>query len=136
MLFGHLAISALAHRYLRVDFAPVMAAAVAPDAVDKALCQGLHIFDSGRLWGHSLLGLVLTTALVRVVWGRRAARGWFVGYLAHLLADTGGDVPWLYPWTRYNLEPSPGLEDILKDKVSNSAEMGLEIALVLWAVVA
>ena len=134
MLFGHLAISALAYRYLKADFVPVMAAAVAPDAADKLLCQGLHIFDSGRMWGHTLLGLVLTTGMVRAVWGRRAARGWFVGYLGHLLADTGGDVPWLYPFVHYDLAPSPGLWEILEEKVANPAAMGLEVALVIWAV--
>ena len=35
------AVSALAHRYLKAEFAPVMVAAVAPDVVDKLLCQVL-----------------------------------------------------------------------------------------------
>ena len=136
MLFGHLAISALAHRYLKAEFAPVMVAAVAPDVVDKLLCQVLHVFDSGRMLGHTLLGLALTTVVVRVIWGREAAWGWSVGYLAHLVADMGGDVPWLFPFVQYDLAPSAGLWEILLKKLSHPSEMTLEIALAIWAVVA
>lgn len=136
MLFGHLAVSALAHRYLKADLAPVMVAAVAPDAVDKLLCQGLHIFDSGRMWGHTLIGLALTTVLVRVIWGREVAWGWAVGYLGHLVADIGGDVPWLYPVVQYDLDASPGLWEILLRKLTDPTGMVLELALTVWAVVA
>ena len=136
MLFGHLAVSALAHRYLKVEFAPVMAAAFAPDVVDKTLCQVLHVFDSGRMLGHTLLGLALTTVLVRVIWGREAALGWSVGYLAHLVADVGGDVPWLLPFVRYDLSPSAGLWEILLKKLNDPASMALEVALTIWAVAA
>lgn len=136
MLFGHLAVSALAHRYLKADVLPVMVAAVVPDAVDKLLCQGLHIFDSGRMLGHTLLGLALTTMLVRVIWGREAAWGWSVGYLAHLVADVGGDVPWLFPFVQYELKPSPGLWEILLRKLTDPTGMVLEVALSIWAVAA
>lgn len=136
MLFGHVAVSALAHRYLKVEFAPVMVAAVAPDVVDKTLCQVLHVFDSGRMLGHTLLGLAVSTLLVRVIWGRAAALGWSVGYLGHLVADLGGDVPWLFPFAPYDVEPSGGLWEILLRKLRNPSEMVFEAALTIWAVVA
>jgi len=119
MLFGHLAVSALAHRYLKVEFVPVMAAALAPDVVDKTLCQVLHVFDSGRMWGHTLLGLALTTVLVRVIWGREAALGWSVGYLGHLIGDMGGDMPSLFPFIQYDCNPSPSFWENLINKMFN-----------------
>ena len=74
--------------------------------------------------GHTLLGLALTTVLVRVIWGREAAWGWSVGYLAHLVADIGGDVPWLFPFVQYDLTPSAGLWEILLKKLSDPYRNG------------
>ena len=89
MLAGHLGVSVLAHRYLKADLVPVVVAGVIPDVVDKALCQGLHLLPNGRMWGHTLLGLAVSTVLVRLLWGRQTAWSWAVGYLGHLVADLG-----------------------------------------------
>ena len=37
MIIGHVAVSALAHRYLKADLIPVMAAAAIPDVVDVSV---------------------------------------------------------------------------------------------------
>lgn len=136
MLVGHLGVSVLAHRYLKVDLVPVVVAGVIPDVVDKTLCQGLHIFPSGRMWGHTLLGLAVSTVIVRLLWGRQTAWGWAVGYFGHLVGDLGGQVPWLYPFVQYDFEPSPGFWEILRRRFEQPAGIGLELALLGWAALA
>lgn len=137
MLFGHVAVSVLQHRYLKVDFAPVVVAGVFPDLMDKTLCQVLHLTPSGRTFGHSLAGLALSAGVVGLIWGRRAAQSWALGYLAHLLCDAGGFVPWLYPFVRYEFPPhSPGLLEIVRQALANPATIGPDLALSAWAVCA
>ncbi|HQE93179.1 MAG TPA: metal-dependent hydrolase [Anaerolineae bacterium] len=136
MLAGHLGVSVLAHRYLHADLVPVVVAGVIPDVVDKALCQGWHLMPSGRMWGHTLLGLAVSTVIVRLLWGRQSAWSWAVGYLGHLVADLGGQVPWLYPFVQYDFELSPGLWEILWRKLQNPVEIGLELVLLGWAALA
>ena len=106
MLFGHFAISALIHRYLRVDLPATVIGGIFPDIVDKTLCQGLHITPSGRMYGHTLLGLFTTTTAMLILFGRKKATAWGLGYLGHLLGDSGGFVPWFYPFTTYYFRPS------------------------------
>jgi hypothetical protein len=136
MLAGHLGVSVLAHRYLKADLVPVVVAGVFPDVVDKTLCQGLHILPSGRMWGHTLLGLAVSTFIVRLLWGRQTAWSWAVGYLGHLVGDLGGQVPWLYPFVQYDFEPSPGFWEILRRRLEHPAEIGLELVLIGWAALA
>ena len=136
MLAGHLGVSVLTHRYLKADLVPVVVAGVIPDVVDKTLCQGLHIFPSGRMWGHTLLGLAVSTLFVWLLWGRQSAWSWATGYLGHLVGDFGGQVPWLYPFVQYDFEPSPGFWEILRRRLEHPAEIGLELALLGWAALA
>jgi hypothetical protein len=135
MILGHLAVSALLHRYLEVDLAPTVAGGLFPDAVDKTLCQVLRLTPSGRMFGHSLASLALSTAVVRAFWGRRAGRGWAAGYLGHLVGDLPTAVPWLYPFASYEFpERSPGMWEILRQALSNPLRLGLEMALSVWAI--
>ena len=137
MLFGHLAVSVLQHRYLKVDLKPVVAAEVFPDVVDKTLCQVLHLTPSGRMFGHTLAGLIFSTAVVGLIWGRRAAWSWALGYLGHLLGDAGGFVPWLYPFAQYDFSrDSSGLFEIIRRTLANRAALRLELALFVWAICA
>ncbi|MBN1877551.1 MAG: metal-dependent hydrolase [Anaerolineae bacterium] len=136
MLFGHLAVSALAHRYLKVEFVPVMVAGVFPDIVDKTLCQGLHWLPSGRMLGHTLLAFAFSTAVVGLIWGKRTAWSWAVGYLGHLLGDAYSEVPWFYPFVSYTFKPSPDLWENLLKTLLNPVQMTVEILLTIWAVVA
>lgn len=135
MILGHLAISALLHRYLDLDLGPVMVGGVFPDLTDKLLCQVLHITPSGRMYGHTLLGVALTTPLVRKIWGARTARAWAIGYLGHLVGDVDGFVPWLYPLVEYDFRRAEiGLFDIVLRAMRNSLRVVVESSLLVWAV--
>lgn len=134
MLFGHLAVSALEHRYVKAEFVPVMAAAVVPDAIDKVLHYVLGQTDSGRLWGHTLLGVVVSSALIWVIFGRRCAASWCLGYLSHLVCDVGAVVPWLYPFVTYEFPPAYGFKTTFWMGLTNSPRILIEVALSLWAI--
>ncbi|NBD35898.1 MAG: hypothetical protein GVY30_07850 [Chloroflexi bacterium] len=136
MIFGHLALSALEHRYLDADLVPVMVAGLAPDLVDKTACQILRATPSGRMWGHTLIGLALSTLLIDLLWGKRAARSWALGYLGHLLGDLNGLLPWFYPFVSYDFKPSPSIWRVLRDFLRNPVRLSGEIALTIWAIVA
>lgn len=133
MIIGHLGISTLLHQYAKTDLAPVMIGGMMPDIVDKTLCQILRLTPSGRMAGHTLLGLALSTGLVALIGGKRAAWGWALGYLGHLVADIGGGVPWLYPFARYNFPPSLGLWETLMRKFSHPLTLVPELLLCAWA---
>jgi hypothetical protein len=135
MVFGHLAISVLQHCYLKADLAPAIAGGIFPDVMDKTLCQVLHLTPSGRMFGHTLVGLAASTAVVGLLRGRRVARSWALGYLGHLLGDMGDFVPWLYPLVRYDFSRgSPGLLDALRRAIGDPILIGSELALSAWAV--
>ena len=137
MLFGHLAVSFLLHRYTGTDLAPTVAGGLFPDVLDKTLCQVLHLTPSGRMYGHTLLSLGLSTMAVRAIWGRRAARAWALGYVGHLLGDLGGPIPWLYPFVSYDFSRlSPSLQEIVRQALERPREMTLEGTLFLWSVCA
>ncbi len=133
MIFGHLAISVLQHRYFKATLAPVMIAGMAPDIVDKTLCQVLRLTPSGRMAGHTLLGLAISAGFVALVWGKRAAWSWALGYLGHLVADAGGEVPWFYPFAHYDFHPSPGLWATLMRKLNEPLTLLPELLLCIWA---
>jgi hypothetical protein len=135
MIIGHLAVSALLHRYLKADLVPAVAGGIAPDVVDKTLCQVLHWLPNGRMYAHTLLGMGLSTLLVGLIWGRYRAYSWALGYLGHLAGDLGGTVPWAYPLLKYDFsKPSPGLWQIVRRALSDRVEVGIESALLIWAV--
>ena len=134
MILGHLAVSALLHRYLEADLRPAIAAGLFPDVVDKLLCQVLRLTPSGRMYAHTLLAVALSTAIVRKTYGRRTARAWALGYLGHLVADVEGDIPWLYPFRAYDFSGSePGLFQIVRQAIRRPVEVGFESALLVWA---
>lgn len=135
MLFGHLAVSALLHRYLKADLTPVVAGGVFPDVVDKPQCHIFHLTPNGRRVGHTLLGLALSTLVMGVIRGRRTAWSWAAGYLGHLLCDTGNLVPWLYPIVVYDFSRSSfSLLRILRRMVTRPNP--LELMLSVWAIYA
>jgi hypothetical protein len=134
MLFGHLAVSALLHRYLKADLSTVMVAGVFPDVVDKTLCRVLHLTPSGRMFGHTLLSLGLSTAAVGLIRGRRAAWSWALGYLGHLVSDADGFVPWLYPFAPHDFHKSTfGPWETWRRILMNPQKLGEELALSAWA---
>ena len=134
MLFGHLAVSALLHHYLDADLKSVVAGGLFPDVVDKTLCQILRLTPSGRMYAHTLLAVTLSTTAVSALCGKRAGQGWAMGYLGHLAADAGGDLPLFFPFKEYEFSGSePGLFQIVRKAMRDKARMGVELALVAWA---
>ena len=129
MLIGHIGIALLQHCYLDAELAPVMAGALFPDALDKTVCQVLQLTRSGRMWGHTALGVVASTVLVGVLAGRRTARDWLLGYLGHLLADSEGPIPWWYPFKTYTFKQSDGLVEIFLHFAENQTDVMLEFTL-------
>ena len=107
MIFGHFAVSALIHRYTKADLRSTLVGGVFPDVVDKALCYGLKLTPSNRMYAHTLLSLGLTSVMIRLLLGPRVALGWALGYLGHLLADSSGFVPWFYPFSSYRFYRGP-----------------------------
>ena len=58
-----------------------------------------------------------------------------MGYLAHLMADADGFVPWLYPFVQYDFSQSePGVMGILRLLLTDPIKMSTELALSAWAV--
>jgi hypothetical protein len=132
MIFGHLAVSALEHRYVKVEFVPVMAAAVLPDGVDKVSHYVLGQAENGRLWGHTLIGVFASTLIVLLFWGKRSALSWMLGYLSHLVCDIGGVVPLLHPFMKYEFSPAYDFKTTLGMGLSNYPRLVLELALSIW----
>lgn len=136
MIIGHLAISALEHRYLKAKLGPALVGGLFPDLVDKSLHHVMNITPSGRMYAHTFVGLLASTIAVRLVADKSTARSWALGYLGHLLADSGGGLPWWYPFQSYTFEPSPHIDEILKRFLNDRTELALELALLVWAVIA
>ena len=133
MIIGHLAVSALEHRYLKADFVPVMAAAVLPDVVDKVSHYVFDQGENGRLWGHTLIGVLGSTLVVLLIWGKRPAASWALGYVSHLICDIGGVVPLLHPFMKYEFPPSYDFVTTLEMGLGNYQRLAMEIALSIWA---
>jgi hypothetical protein len=133
MLIGHVAISLLERRYLGTELGPTLVGGLFPDILDKGLYYVLRATPSGRMWGHTLLSFALSTAVVRVGAGRKAARSWAAGYAGHLAADLEGDVPLFYPFAHYDFRPSPDLSTILERFFKDRREVAVELALLAWA---
>jgi LexA-binding, inner membrane-associated putative hydrolase len=136
MLIGHIGIALLQHRYLDAGFKPAIAGSLFPDALDKTLCQVLRLTPSGRMWGHTALSAVISTVAVRALTGKRTARDWFLGYLGHLLADSGGPIPWWYPFRTYTFDPSPDFAEIFRRFAENQTDAILEFALLALGLLA
>ena len=134
MLFGHLAISGLLHHYLGADFKAVMAGGLFPDVVDKSLCQVLRVTPSGRMYAHTLFGAAVSTGIVSLIWGRRTARAWALGYLGHLAGDGPWKLPLLLPFKRYEFEGNElNIFQIMLLAVTDKVRMGAEFVLLVWA---
>ncbi len=134
MLFGHLAVAALQHRYTKSALVPVTAAAVFPDAVDKVAHYVLGYNATGRMWGHTLIAAGLTSLVVLRLFGRHNAASWALGYLSHLLFDIEGTVPWLAPFVTYEFAPHRGFFEALWGNLTRPMIV-VEIALAVWATI-
>jgi len=143
MIFpGHVAAADLAGRAFKVDRRGSLAACMFPDLVDKPVRWLFHLAPNDRIPAHTLPFWFLTTVLVRLLAGRRLARGWLVGYGAHLACDqlnaslNPGRIYPLWPFVHYEMHEGPtGLKSSLAD--FSPASLALEasvtvFALLLW----
>jgi len=142
ILPGHIAAAYLAARALGTDQRAGMAACMFPDLVDKPVRWLLRVTPNDRIPAHTLLACLVTYAGVRLLFGRRAARGWLVGLGAHLLCDQAnaylnpGRLYLWWPFKRYQMHTGPtGLSSSLND--FSPASLLLEggvvgLALVVW----
>ncbi len=132
MVLGHLAFpTIIKHYFPGVKSGPLYAGSLFPDVLDKSL-HSARLRRNGRSLAHTLLTFILTTIGVRLVWGPEYARSWAAGYLGHLICDSDGEIPWLYPFATYEFYPS---ERNLWQKIKRwLTELNpLEIVLVIWS---
>jgi hypothetical protein len=122
ILPGHIAAAGLAGKVFRADLRGSLAASMFPDLIDKPLRWLFGRTPNDRIPAHTLLGWLLSTALARLLLGRRFARGWLVGYASHLLADqvnaylNPGRIYFWWPFGRYEMHVGPtGLKSSLAD---------------------
>lgn len=134
MIIGHLAFPAiLRHYFPELEAAPLYAGSLFPDVMDKGL-HSLELALNGRSIAHTLFSLITTTTIIAIFLGKKLARSWAIGYLGHLICDSGGDVPWLYPFTTYTYRiSSRNLWQKIKRWLTNPNPF--EIILTLWAMV-
>lgn len=133
MFLGHFAVPLIARHYFpgRVEMPALLAGSIAPDVVDKSLQQAGFAISS-RSFAHTLLGLAASCMLVWAGFGRAAAVNWTAGYLAHLVCDAGGNVPWFYPFAAYHFRRS---DRTLLEKLRTARPGVVELLLLVWAAV-
>ncbi|MEW5959072.1 MAG: metal-dependent hydrolase [Chloroflexota bacterium] len=121
---GHLTVALAQYRLLfyrrrrKEILLPLLLASLFPDVVDKVVGYGFRLMPNGRHYAHNIFGLAGFSTLVTLIWGRAAGLAWFVGYLGHLLADSEGLVPWLFPLRTYPFRQgrlSVDLRQLLKE---------------------
>ena len=106
---GHVSISYLLARSMRLNVGICLVSGLSPDLFDKAMKYILHVYPYGRVIMHSLLGVFVASLVIFLLKGKGWGVSWFVGHLGHLVADFAGDlftpgapfVPWLFPFQEY-----------------------------------
>ncbi len=138
ILPGHVAAASLVSLALGTDLRSTLAVSMFPDMIDKPVRWILRLTPNDRIPAHTLLGWLGTSALVRLLCGPRAARGWFVGYGTHLACDelnahlNPGRIYLFWPFKRYAMHTGPtGLTSSLHD--FSPASVAIESALTLVA---
>ncbi|MCK4973233.1 MAG: metal-dependent hydrolase, partial [Candidatus Heimdallarchaeota archaeon] len=85
-----------------VSLYALLLGSLGPDIIDKAI--SLPITGNGRYIGHSLLfDIAISVIVLSLFWrNRRIWIGFIVGLQTHLILDTGGFMPWLFPFVNYD----------------------------------
>ena len=113
MLFWHLGMTAaivfvtLGRR--RIDYRVVLLGAVLPDLLDKPVGRVFFqdIFESSRIFGHTLAFVLLSMLFVQLFLRGNTARRWFVlpiAVLIHLALDAMWDQPVTLFWPLFGTE--------------------------------
>ena len=97
MILGHFALAFILKQALPVESVPLLVGSLCPDVVDKTLYVTRRVYGT-RTYGHTLLGLLVSSGILYLGWGHKTAGSWALGYLGHLLADADGFLPWFYPF--------------------------------------
>ncbi len=84
-----------------VSFYALLLGSLGPDIIDKAI--SLPITGNGRYIGHSILfDIIVSLVVLAVFWkNKRIWIGFIVGWQIHMILDTGGFMPWLFPFVSY-----------------------------------
>lgn len=85
--------------HIRLNLGIVAISALLPDLVDKPLA--LVGIGDGRYIGHTLLFIFVAAALLSLK-NKFYGLSLLFGGICHLLEDSGGLVPWFYPFADYN----------------------------------
>ena len=131
ILPGHIALAIFGHKLLRVELPTAVAATLAPDLVDKALAQVLHVTPSGRYLMHSLVGWLAASALAYLLGGKAKGRAWAVGHFLHFIGD-GGEMPWLLFLQEYSYSEVKELNSVFWEAfytVQGRLSFAFEVAL-------
>jgi hypothetical protein len=105
---GHLAVAFAQHgaipksRRQRRLLVVLLVASLFPDMLDKTIGYVLKMMPNGRHFAHNIFSLFGVSLLVGLIGGKAAGYTWFGGHLGHLLADSKGFVPWLFPLKKYH----------------------------------
>ena len=127
----------------RLDYRLAMLGALIPDLIDKPLGRILfrERFESGRLWGHSLLVNVLIFSILFFMRGRVKRKAVLVpiGSLLHLAEDGMWSLPRVFWWplfgTSFPREPlDRGWLSYLQPEIVAQEAVGL--ALLVWLLAA
>lgn len=94
---GHLSVSLILSRYLKLALIPCIAASLFPDVIDKALSDIFHITGFGRTVMHSLLGVGCCSLIICLIKNRKWGLSWAAGHTGHLIGDISY-VPWFWPF--------------------------------------
>ncbi len=143
MIFpGHVAAAYLVSNALGTDRRTTLAVSMFPDLVDKPVRWIFGITPNDRIPAHTCAAWVLTSGIMRLLFGSRVAIGWATGYGSHLLCDeinahlNPGRIYFWWPFKRYAMHVGPtGLKSSLNDfkPVSVALEAGVTLlALGLW----
>ncbi|MDX9754006.1 MAG: hypothetical protein RBU29_08600 [bacterium] len=105
---GHLALS-LGGSYLAgLPYIPAIAATFFVDVADKFAIDIFHIAPYGRCWFHTLLSVVVCSAIVWKIKGKEWGLSWALGHFLHLIGDVGF-IPWFYPFLDYTWPDAPNM---------------------------
>ncbi len=84
-----------------VSLYALLLGSLGPDIIDKAI--SLPITGYGRYVAHSIFfDVVISLIVLAVFWkNKRIWIGFIVGWQMHIILDTGGFMPWLFPFVNY-----------------------------------